>query len=197
MLYIETLLQKRYFTKPNGDTIIDLTFSSLNISADQPTETSAVIVTEDYAMRPDLIAKSVYGDDSKLDYLLKYNGISNPFSINTGDLLIIPDPDKMGKMFRMPDADTSVEYSTQVAAFQYIDPRNIKDNKRLEMLKLKSKNTAMLPPNMNQPGDTNIKYKNGKIIFGEDVTTINKENCPETLTRARVKEKLLQNQIFK
>ena len=42
-----------------------------------------------------------------------------------------------------------------------------------------------------------IKYKNGKIIFGEDVTTINKENCPETLTRARVKEKLLQNQIFK
>ena len=197
MLYIETLLKKRYITKPNGDTIIDLTFSSLNTDVENPTEVSIIMVSEDLAMRPDLISKAVYGDDSKLDYLLKYNNISNPFSLNTGDILIIPDPFKMAKMFVMPEADVLTDLSTNIKQFNYIDPKTKKDSKRLELLQLKSQNKELLPPNINREGDTNIKYKDGKIIFGEDVTNINKANCPETLTRARVKEKLLNNQIFK
>ena len=197
MLFIETLTKKRYFTKPNGDTVIDLTMSSVNGNADQPLEVNVVMVSDDLAMRPDLVAKSVYGDDSKLDYLLKYNGISNPFSLNVGDILIIPDPFKMSNVFIMPDADDTTEYSTEIKAFNTIAQQQPRDNKRIELLKQKSLNKELLPPNVNQAGDTNIKYKNGKIIFGEDVTTINKENCPETLTRARIKEKLLNNQIFK
>ena len=199
MLYLETLMRKRYITKPNNDTIIDLTFSSLNTSesAVDPTDLSILLVSEDEAMRPDLIAKRAYGDDSKLDFLLKYNGVSNPFSLNTGDVLIVPDPTAMGKLFRMPDADEQTEFSTSIKSFNYIDPKTKKDNKRLEMLQKKAANRELLPPNINQEGDKNIKYRDGKIIFGEDVTTVNKANCPETLTRARIKEKLMYNQIFK
>lgn len=197
MLYIETLIRKRYFTKPNGDTVIDLTMSSINKTADTPTEVNMVMVSEDLAMRPDLIAKAVYGDGGKLDYLLKYNGVSNPFALDTGDILMIPDPKQMGDTIRTPNADETTEYSTEIRQFRYLNDTNSQDNKRLEMLKQKAKNRELLPPNVNQPGDQNIKYKNGKIIFGEDVTTINKQNCPETLTRARVKSKLLDNQIFK
>lgn len=197
MLFIQTLILKRFFTKPNGDTIIDLTFSSINKNAVSPTETNAILVREDEIMRSDMIAKKVYGDDSKFDYLLKYNGISNPFALNEGDMLMIPDPFQMAAMFRTPDADDTTEYVTEVSKFKYIDSQNVSDNKRLEMLQLKAKNKELLPPNVNQPGDTNIKYKDGKIVFGEDVTTVNKQNCPETLTRARIKEKLLNSQIFK
>lgn len=197
MLYIETLMQKRYLTKPNGDTIIDLTHASINKDATRPTEVSLTLVVEDMAMRPDLVAKKVYGDDSMLDFLLKYNGISNPFSLNTGDVLVVPDPTMMAKTFMMPEPDDLTEFSTNIKNFKFVDPTTKKDNKRLEMLQTKAKNAELLPPNVNAEGDKNIRYKDGKIIFGEDVTTINKQNCPETLTRARVKEKLLNNQIFK
>jgi hypothetical protein len=129
--------------------------------------------------------------------LLKFNGVSNPFSLAPGDVLVIPEPFQMKKMIRMPTADEDVEYSMEIKQFNYFDDRAPLDNKRLEVLKAKAKNKELLPPNVNQPGDTNIKFKDGKVVFGEDVTVINKENCPETLTRARVKEKLLNNQIFK
>ena len=187
MLFIETLLRKRYFTKPNGDTVIDLTFSSINLTAKTPTEVNVVMLTEDMAMRPDMVAKAVYGDDSKLDFILKYNGVSNPFSVNAGDIFVVPDPLMMARMFMMPEADDTTEYNTNIRDFNKIDPLTKKDNRRLEMLKLKAKTKEMLPPNVNKEGDTNIKYRDGKIIFGEDVTVINKKNCPETLTRVRIK----------
>lgn len=194
---IETLNNKRYFTKPNGDTVLDLTYSSINNNAAEPREVNMIMVVEDIAMRPDAIAKAVYGDDSKLDFLLKYNGISNPFSIQAGDILVIPDPFEMAKKICMPMADDTSEYNEHVAEFKYLDEQSSIDNARIELLKLKAKNKELLPPNINQPGDQNIKYKNGKIVFGEDITTINKENCPETLTRARVKEKILNSRIFR
>ena len=187
---------KRYFQKPNGDVVLDLTSSSINPDA-QVRERSMKMVAEDNAMRPDLFAKSVLGDDSMYDVLLKYNGISNPFSLNTGDLLIIPDPVEVMTILKMADPDTNVdETAPQIKQFTFIDPKTKRDNKRLEMLLKKSQNKELLPPHVNQPGDTNIKYKNGKIIFGEDVTTVSKNNCPETFTRARIKEKLLNSKIF-
>ena len=103
----------------------------------------------------------------------------------------------MAKTFKMPEPDSLTEFSTTVKTFKFVDPLTKKDNKRLDMLQKKTRNSELLPPNINAEGETNIKYKDGKIIFGEDVTTINKQNCPETLTRARVKEKLINNQIFK
>ena len=39
--------------------------------------------------RPDLIAAKYYGDVSGLDIILKYNNISNPFSIKSGEILKI------------------------------------------------------------------------------------------------------------
>lgn len=197
MLFIEVLNQKRYFTKPNGDTIIDLTYSSVDVSGDNPTEVNVIMLADDIAMRPDAVARAVYGDDSKLDLLLKYNGISNPFSLQAGDILVIPDPYQMMRKIKMPIADGTSEYNEHIAEFKYLDEQASTDNARVELLKLKSKNRELLPPNVNQPGDSNIKYKDGKIVFGEDVTTVSKENCPETLTRAKVKERILNNQIFK
>lgn len=190
-------MNKRYYTKSNGDTIVDLTMSSVDMSVTEPVITNIIAVTEDFAMRPDLIAKTFFGDDGMLDLLLKYNGISNPFSLAPGDLLAIPEPIQMKKMMRMPMADEDIEYSMEVKEFKYFDEAVKRDNKRMMLLMQKAKNKELLPPNVNQPGDKNIKFKDGKVVFGEDVTAINKQNCPETLTRARVKEKLLNNQIFK
>lgn len=47
-------------------------------------------VTEQYIARPDLISYDAYGTNIYTDVICKLNGISNPFELNTGALLILP-----------------------------------------------------------------------------------------------------------
>ena len=51
------------------------------------------IVPEEYIARPDLISLEAYGDTMFMDIICKINGISNPFELNEGMKLIIPNPD--------------------------------------------------------------------------------------------------------
>lgn len=48
-------------------------------------------VSKDHVARPDLISKILYGTDIYGDFICKVNGISNPFEINEGDIIIVPD----------------------------------------------------------------------------------------------------------
>lgn len=48
------------------------------------------IVSEYYIGRPDLISYVYYGTDEYGDVICKVNGISNPFELNIGEVLIIP-----------------------------------------------------------------------------------------------------------
>jgi hypothetical protein len=50
-------------------------------------------VTDRYVARPDILSHDIYGDALYSDLLCKLNGISNPFELNKGMLLIIPSPD--------------------------------------------------------------------------------------------------------
>lgn len=52
-----------------------------------------VELNERYIARPDILSKDVYGDTMYADLLCKLNGISNPFEMNAGMLVIIPSPD--------------------------------------------------------------------------------------------------------
>lgn len=49
-----------------------------------------LIVNKYYVARPDLISLAVYGDDKYADLICKINGISNPFELNEGMILFIP-----------------------------------------------------------------------------------------------------------
>ncbi len=49
-----------------------------------------VKITKDYIARPDLISYKAYNTDIYADVICKLNGISNPFELNEGDLLVIP-----------------------------------------------------------------------------------------------------------
>lgn len=50
-----------------------------------------VEVTKDFAARPDLVSQACYNNDIYGDIICKLNGISNPFELNEGMLLIIPE----------------------------------------------------------------------------------------------------------
>lgn len=48
------------------------------------------INADKYQMRPDLISMAMYGDIDEAEYILKFSGISNPFSLDKDDVLKIP-----------------------------------------------------------------------------------------------------------
>lgn len=121
-------------------------------------------VKRDEEGRIDLIASEYYGDTSKVDYILKFNGIADPFSIVEGDLLKIPvDGVKTFKLER-PGETTS-----NIVRQEFIDSKRLtkKDKKRIDFLKKKYKIKEVLPPNVLKTGFAPSEFKeDGSTVMG-------------------------------
>ena len=57
-------------------------------------------VTKEYVARPDLVSLAVFGSDEYADILCKLNGISNPFELNEGMVLMIPTFSNVATIFK-------------------------------------------------------------------------------------------------
>ena len=68
----------------------DLLCHTLNAEEPMFEGITLITVIDDYVARPDLISLAVYGTDEYADIICKINGISNPFELNTGMILLIP-----------------------------------------------------------------------------------------------------------
>ena len=151
-----------------------------------------VVVQREEQMRPDLIAERTMGDQTKWDALLKFNGISNPFSVEKDRLLYMIPFGELDKLYKKPRDIPGRGEKSESDANPILDPKTNKDTQRLTNLN----NKKILPPNVNKDGDTNVKIKDGKLIFGEDVTTANKDNCPVPISRSRLQAALLKDKLF-
>jgi len=147
---------KYKFTKPT------LVFIETNETINEHT------VTEDQVGRIDLISLLYYRNANYCDYILKWNGISNPFSIKLGDILEIPNHRQALKTVK----EIKILSSTNEPSIrdQFIDTKRlpVKDAKRIEYLQRKASQKPngakqILPPNILKEGDTNIKIGNGQI----------------------------------
>jgi hypothetical protein len=195
MLITKLLKVKNFFTKANGDTIIDLASATFSFEKTGGASAGFIRVQEEEAMRPDLISKRVYTDQKYYESLMKYNGISNPFSIAPGDILLSPGFKYLDQAIVAPKK--IVEKGAEKLSNneeKLINPKKVKDKKRLEALKNRTR--EIVPPNVNTDGNKNIKVRDGKVIFGEDVTSINKDNCPIPISRARLIQQLTKSSIF-
>lgn len=187
MLFLKLLQKKPLFTKTNGDEVVEMgrrTFVMSSFADAQP-----YIVNPEFAMRADLAANAIYSDQSSMDILLKFNGISNPFSLEGGSILYAPSKETVRNSVKV--SDQIVDKGSVPKISSAITPKTTQDTKRINAFK-----TAPVPNNVNLPSDKNITVKNGKVIFGADVTTVTTDKCKDTISRARLKEKLLANKIF-
>ena len=66
-------------------------------------------VIGDYVARPDLISLAVYGTDQYADILCKINGISNPFELNEGMILLIPNLSTITFFYKSRSASATFE----------------------------------------------------------------------------------------
>lgn len=126
-------------------------------------------VTEDEIGRMDLISLKYYSDSNYVDYILKWNNISNPFAITFGDVLEIPEKTKINKDIK-PIKMVGNSTGAPSIRDQFIDTKRLpaKDAKRIEYLQRKAAQKAngssqILPPNILKDGETNAIIGNGTI----------------------------------
>lgn len=132
-------------------------------------------VTEDEAMRIDKIAHKYYSLASAFDRILKWNGISNPFSIAPGMILEIPDLN--GQTFKW---EKPLEIENPVRQ-QFLDAKRMskEDLKRVEFLKNRSSkkpngSKQNLPPNMLKTGEKDVVIKGNVISLQNSSMKTNK-----------------------
>ena len=117
------------------------------------------VVTADDLGRPDRIALKYYGTHKPLDLILKFNGISNPFSMNEGDVIEVPVNITRFKAFIKPNRLTG---ETQKEKFLKQRRMTEKDIKRFEFLQSIAQVEA-LPPNRLKTGQTNKDATSGPV----------------------------------
>lgn len=176
-MFLQTIDRKPLYKKKDGNIVRDLTRSMFDFRANNYTSYNVFKVSRDYVMRPDLISQVVYNNTLYAEYILKYNGISNPFTIDEGDLILIPDLESAKKNTKTVegsgvDGDPSKRLRD---SYKYIDPTKIpkrdEDLARFSDRKLTKKTIpeGALPPNIADEGTSQIIERNGRVYFGEGI----------------------------
>jgi len=159
------------------------------------------LVTQDESMRPDLITKKMYGYMDNIEGVLKFNDISNPFSIEEGDILYTYDIPSMDRNLRPGFA---VENDRQDVRDQYITPekgstvdpalRTFEKRDTPRTANPAKGNQPALPPNYAAFGDTELQIRNGKIVFGAGVTK-QEDDCDKPLSKSEFISRLIKNRL--
>lgn len=124
--------------------------------------------------RLDLIAEDQYGDAKQIEYILKFNGISDPFSVQEGDILKIPYEGQPISKLKRPKG--AVE---NIVRQSFVDGKRLskKDKRRVDFLKKKYNIEEVLPPNMLKTGFSNSEIdSSGEVAItkmGMGVSTPN------------------------
>lgn len=200
MLAIDIIENKPFFTNPQtGERYLDLLAPSWNTRTIRYSIKSIAIVTDETEMRPDLVSIGYLYDMSRMGSMLKLNSISNPLSLQSGELLFIPGDEMVSELFRSGEAVNNQKQKARSFRKELQEKISQVSKERLEYLNSKNiSNLAEtpLPPNLLREGEQQILVTEGRLIFGPDIgqcRTRNRKNVSVT----DIKTKLAQKNIFR
>jgi len=171
-MFANSIDKKPMFSRPDGINVRDLTASMFEMGANNYISYQAYKVPKEFEMRPDLIAGAVYNNTLYAEFILKYNGISNPFTIQEGDLILIPSLETMKAITANPGASTPAGGNAIRDSYKYIDPIKFpKITNKFQNRQIAGVENGALPPNIAKEGETQIAYRNGRVYFGESTST--------------------------
>ncbi len=166
-------LKNRLVDEKTGENYWNITVPSFTYRAELGIK-AIHYVTVDQAMRPDLISILYFGTAENLDAICYTNNIYNPFSMEEGDVLVIPVLDDPKMVYKRPSPLTRVDATIE----PYINTQvqSVKDQARVNRLiqKAKTKKSGVptpLPPNMLQQGQQAKVYEDGQIKLGQNLNT--------------------------
>jgi hypothetical protein len=145
-----------------GETIVDLT---LKLSNDRTKITAkdirkTYIISGDMVAKPTILSKFIYGREDSVDLMCHINGYSNPFSINAGDKLIVPDEESAIKMFMITDNESKNK------AIEAINKKTFAVDPTRKLI------NVGLPTNINESGKRHAENGNMLILGGASDTKV-------------------------
>jgi hypothetical protein len=194
MLTTKLLRVKKFFTNKFGESVVDLVSSTFSFG-ETNSPAGPIVVSEFENMRPDLVSDRVLGSQEYWEAVLKFNGISNPFSIEQGEIMLIPGISEISKLIVPPKS--ILEKGTEPAKKNeeaVIKTKTAKDQQRLQSIR--SKVPEVVPPNVNLSGAKNVKVVEGRVILGGDMTQTSTTNINQASTRSRVQDQLKNKNNF-
>jgi hypothetical protein len=168
-------LKNRLTDEKTGEQYFDLTAPSFKYIAEQGIK-ALHYVTQDQAGRIDKISENYFGTGEYIDAICVVNNIFNPFSVEEGDVLVIPNLNQLDLLYRRPNPASRP--SESLAQYVNTDRQSVKDQSRVQRLTQKAKTKkdgvkAPIPPNMLQQGQDAKIYEGGKILLGANLKTRN------------------------
>lgn len=199
-----TILSNKPLATVNNEQIVDLTYPSVRYNYD-PFVVGIIPMNSQLEMRPDLLSRVGYGNVQFWDLVLKFNGVSNPFSIAADDVFLMPSLEDMREQLSPPGVQNVIADSVRK---QYIDTsKKSKQDPKLEQIEKKRReaqrkkaqgvgvqSVSNLPPNIAEQGDREIVVKGGKVFFGPDISK-NKQECEVPLSKSEFLTKLIKNRL--
>lgn len=166
-------LKNKLIIDKTGEGYWDLTAPSFIYDSDLGVK-SLHYVMPDQVGRVDKISQIYFGSGEFIDAICVVNNIFNPFSVNEGDILVIPNLSREDLVYKRPNP-ASRPNEVQEA---YVDTgrQSEKDQSRIQRLiqKAKTKESGVkqpMPPNMLQPGQESKTYSGGKIQLGTNLNS--------------------------
>jgi hypothetical protein len=200
MLTIDIINDKPFFTNPNTEErYLDLVSPSWSVRNVQYSIKAIAFVNDETKMRPDLVSMQYLGDYSRLGTMLKLNNISNPLSLNTGEILLIPGDQMVNDLFQSGRSITAQKQKARSFRKELQDKISQVSKDRLEYLNSKNVSNlaeSPLPPNLLQEGQQQILVAEGRLIFGPDIGQC-KSRSKKNVSVTDIKTKLAQKNIFK
>jgi len=187
MLNIDTLSKNKDIFNPNSVDqennygIWDLTRSSMTFKNIDLSYKRYMVVTQDFQMRPDQLAFQAYSSEEYVGSLMKINGISNPFALEEGDVVVAPTKESIDASFNAREATIKSNEGGNNPNQKFRDSQEQKKFKMSDSRQkfLEQRNRAknapsqVLPPNVMQEGERQTVRTNSVIGLAPDVSNRN------------------------
>lgn len=186
-----------------GNEIVDLTKSIFGKDTTANVDYTSYAISDKFSMRPDLVSIAHYGIDSGTEMILKWTGISNPFSIDKDDIMRIPNYESALAAFKTDadEIDDDAETRSQEIKnyYKYVNKNYDGDmssyknvlNKEIPTGNINVSDTRNYTvPYINTGDGASITIRNGKVYFGENAGVTSAAVVEGTLTVEDLDQKI-------
>lgn len=120
-------------------------------------------LTGRHDMRIDLVSLDIYEDTNQIDLLCKVNDIINPLTVQKGDIILFIEPDDIEEIRSSDDIvlDVLEKIKDANSGKQHKIDKNRQEDLRNRKQKEKAK--KLLPPNILDASNKNLRTEDGKI----------------------------------
>lgn len=180
-MFENTIDKKKMITDKNGNEIVDLTTSIFGHNVTGMSDYNMVRLSKTYQMRADKVSFAEYGNIEETEFILKYSGISNPFSLDKDDVLLIPNIQQAKAQMVDLEDEEKKDKTAQIRNYFKFTNKDFKSNsdsydkfanKEIPSgIKSATPNADYIVPYISDDGTAAITVRGGRVYFGEDNAT--------------------------